>query len=655
LISGSTTFGNGSTEEGFISPFLVHRRIAMEAIETTDCLVEEHDVRHLLFEEESRRGIDPTTSARARSQVTATILMVSCLVGVFSALLSPGEVRPHADLILYLTSIGSLLSGVVVKKFGERINMSYVVPMGSVTILLFGYNISGPTDAIYGTLTMLVAVFFPRRQAAAHIGFLLLCLSASHLIDEGWRIGLAESMLASIWFVLLGAIVSSLRYVINELVARLHHQSNTDDLTGLANRFCFNEALQRELMHAEQRKTGLLLIDLDRFKEINDTLGHRYGDLLLQGVSRRLRDVIRSTDLVARLGGDEFAIVLRDVRTRDMVDRIAATTLQALSEPFYLDGTPVTIGASVGSTMAPDDGGEVSTILQTADLAMFASKERHSGSQTSVSDLSGNVVLLDELRTAIDREELHLAYQPKVDLDTGHLSGVEALVRWNHPSRTDLSPATFIPVAERTGLIKPLTDLVLRQAFRQHLQWRVTGLDVQVAVNISARSLSDPGFVNQVMRLVFEEQADPSRFVLELTESAMMADPDHAAAVLLQLRDLGFGISIDDFGTGHSSLAYLHALPATEVKIDRSFVSDLPNSESSRLIVNMAIHLARTLGHRVVAEGVETEEVLDTLRSLGCNVAQGYYFAGPLSADELVTWASHHNAATSASLNMAAW
>jgi len=386
---------------------------------------------------------------------------------------------------------------------------------------------------------------------------------------------------------------------------------------------------------------ALILMDLDRFKEINDTLGHPYGDNLLKQMGPRLQEHLRHSDTIARIGGDEFAVMLPDLQFPHQALAVAEKLNAALEEPYLLGGVTVEVGSSCGVVTTPDDGDVFDELLQHADVAMYAAKRN--GYEVvgydplmDTNDPAG-LSLLADLKMAIeDTEQLLVYYQPQADLATGQISGVEALVRWQHPVRGLLAPDSFIPFAEGTGIIRPLTWRILRTALQQNCLWAEDGLHLRVSVNISPRCLLETGFADHVVQLLSETGVPAERFELELTETAIMIDPDRALAVLLDLASRGIKLSIDDFGTGHSSLAYLKDLPVHEMKIDRSFVSGMGTDSSDGSIVRSCLELAHNLHLTVVAEGVETRQAWQHLRDLGCPTVQGYFLSRPLPASEFI-------------------
>ncbi|HET8978350.1 MAG TPA: EAL domain-containing protein [Solirubrobacteraceae bacterium] len=422
--------------------------------------------------------------------------------------------------------------------------------------------------------------------------------------------------------------------------ARSDHAARHDPLTGLPNRTACHEAIiaatEDERVHG-----AVLLMDLDRFKEVNDTLGHRYGDLLLVQVARRFEHVIGRRGHIARLGGDEFAVVGTGV-DREEAQRLAYDIAESLRTPFELDEMVVDVQASVGIALFPQHGRGVETLLQKADVAMYRAKETRRDvalyEERHDHHSPAKLALTAELRTAVGSDEIVLWYQPELDLRTREVVAVEALVRWDHPRLGVLPPSSFVRMAEATNLIKPLTQHVMEIALFQLSHWQAVGLDIAVAVNISPQVLVDQSFTDQVITALRRAGVPPHRLKLEVTESALMSDPATARTVLRQLESLGIEISIDDFGTGYSSLAYLADLPVSEVKIDRSFVSRMGAGSSGQIIVNSTIDLAHHLGLRAVAEGVEDPALLPGLEALGCDAVQGFAISHPLEAGQATRW-----------------
>jgi diguanylate cyclase (GGDEF)-like protein len=426
-----------------------------------------------------------------------------------------------------------------------------------------------------------------------------------------------------------------------------------DGLTGLPNRVLLADRVAQALRLGKRSGSplALLVIDLDRFKEVNDTLGHVRGDALLRQVAQRVRGALRASDTLARLEGDVFGVLLPETGGPG-AKMVAAKLVHALKAPCQLDGVTVVAEVSIGIVHAPTHGEDFETLLRRADVAMGQARERRAGYAIYDPDQDPHdprrLALMGELRRAIERDELVLHYQPKIDVRSGGLAGVEALVRWEHPQKGLLGPGAFVPVAEQTGLIRPLTRWVLGEALRQCRAWRVAGMDVPVAVNLAVPSLLDPSLPGEVRRLLAESGLEPSRLVLEITETSLMGDPARAGASLEELAGMGVRLAIDDFGTGYSSLAYLKRLPVDEIKIDRTFVSDMTRQPDDAAIVRATIDIARNLGLEVVAEGVETQDVWDELAALGCDLIQGFFAGRPVPAAELETWLAQWRSRTRA-------
>jgi diguanylate cyclase (GGDEF)-like protein/PAS domain S-box-containing protein len=422
------------------------------------------------------------------------------------------------------------------------------------------------------------------------------------------------------------------------------HQALHDGLTGLPNRTLLRDRLQQAILGVGREEAGLtlLMMDLDRFKDVNDTLGHHTGDELLLQVGARLRSALRASDTVARMGGDEFAVILPMARTAEVAARVADALVRALEQPFTLAGQAVSIGASIGIAVFPEHGADAKTLLRHADVAMYAAKRSGGGyavySCKHDAHHPERLTMIGELRNAIENDQLVLHYQPKVSLRTGRSDRVEALVRWQHPERGLVPPDQFIPLAEQTGLIKPLTHWVLDTAIRQCRIWRNSGMDIAVGVNLSMRNLHDPELVGLVAQLLKSYALEASALKLEVTESALMTDPQRAVDCLVRLRAIGVEVAIDDFGTGHASLSYLKQMPVGEIKIDRSFVRDMHKDKNDFMIVRSTIELAHDLGLRVIAEGVEDQATWDLLASLGCDLAQGYLMSRPVPEGDLRRW-----------------
>ncbi len=426
-----------------------------------------------------------------------------------------------------------------------------------------------------------------------------------------------------------------------ELALAHEHEATHDLLTGLPNRRLFFDDLT-SAMQRRDRDLAVALIDLDNFKAVNDRLGHGLGDLALIEAGRRIETCLGQHDIAARLGGDEFAIVLGGGADRDTCHRRMLALLRSLCEPMILDGVPVTLGASIGVAMGSGSVRNASALLHRADVSMYSVKQAGGGvrwyDHGTDHARSGRIELLGELRDALDQHHLILHYQPKIDLNTNMVHGVEALVRWQHHRLGLIPPADFITIAENTDLIGALTEYVMAAALTQCAAWRAEGLDIPVAVNVSAANLTDLTFPETVRRLLEASGLDASCLEVEITENSVFGDLDRSTQVLRALRTMGVRLSIDDFGTGFSSLAHLRDLPVQAIKVDRSFVRDMLTQAGDAIIVRSILELARSLDLETVAEGVEDLELLSTLQLHGCTLAQGFAIARPAPAQELTPW-----------------
>lgn len=435
-----------------------------------------------------------------------------------------------------------------------------------------------------------------------------------------------------------------LRSQASELEFRMRHESTHDTLTELPNRFLFLDRLGQALRRAHREKGGVavILLDLDRFKEINDTLGHHSGDRLLKQVASRLTGIVRDSDTLARLGGDEYAFLLPGPSSDRDVRSIAKKVQRALESPFEMEGLTLDVQASIGAVLSPEHGNDVDTLMQRVDVAMYAAKQEKSGFELYSPELDTycprRLTLMGELRQALASEGLELYYQPKVVRDTQTIHGAEALIRWHHPKHGLLPPDEFIPLAERSDLIKTLTRWVIKTALEQLASWHKNGMKIGMSVNVPPPSILDPDFIDMVTGLLAAADLPPDMLTIEITESLIIRDPDRVLEILSRLAGRGIRISIDDFGTGYSSLAYLKRLPASELKIDKSFVMEMLSNENDAMIVRAIIDLAHNLGLEVVAEGVETAEAFRRLGELGCDIMQGFYFCRPVPEKAFSEW-----------------
>jgi diguanylate cyclase len=416
-----------------------------------------------------------------------------------------------------------------------------------------------------------------------------------------------------------------------------------DPLTGLPNRRLFNDRLERAAA-VSSRSGGclaLLLLDIDRFKDVNDTLGHPRGDSLLVQVAERLRNTIRESDTVARLGGDEFAILLPIVDSVEAAATFAGRVKEAFVEPFDMGELVLHMDTSIGLAVLPDHADDITSLMARADIAMYSAKASggglatYAGADSGGADAASRLMLLGDLRRALDTDELFMAYQPKVDLRTGAVVGLEALLRWQHPVHGLIPPADFIPVAEQTGLMRQVTARVLGLVAAQLATWRTEGQELPVAVNLSARNLLEPDLDTAVSGVLAAHGLPASLLEFEITESAIIEDPVKATEMLRKLTDLGVSVAVDDFGIGNTSMSQLGTMPLRTIKIDRSFVTNLAHDAAGQVLVKAIVDLAHEFGLVAVAEGVEDVEVINKLKSMGCDVAQGYLWSRPVAADDI--------------------
>jgi diguanylate cyclase (GGDEF)-like protein len=459
-----------------------------------------------------------------------------------------------------------------------------------------------------------------------------------------------KRMIALLIAIGLGLLWAILYRIVAGASRRLRQQADENDrlarydqLTGLPNRTLFIEGIEDAVRRSKRRPdaVGVLLIDLDRFTEINNTLGTANGDLVLCEVARRLRDSVRDDALVARLAGDGYAVLVHGSKGDPDALSTAAVIQTSFESSIVLDDVEVRVEASIGIAVMGEHADAPNVLLARADAALAQARSHHSGIEVYSPECdhfdATRLKLLAEVSGALQRGEFVLQYQPQIELQSGRITGVEALVRWHHPEHGVLAPAEFIPLIEQTALIRPLTLTLIDQALGQLVTWRDLGIDVQMSVNLSARNLLDTQLPQRVAEILDRHRVRPDRLIVEVTESAAMADPHRAVAVLTALRATGVGVSVDDFGTGNASIEYLARLPATEIKIDRSFITDILEDPRAQAIVRSTIDLARNLGLTAVAEGIETEAVLNHLIELGCDTGQGYFISRPQPAEQLTS------------------
>ena len=434
-----------------------------------------------------------------------------------------------------------------------------------------------------------------------------------------------------------------MRLQIHSRQQELEYHALHDSLTGLANRGLLNDRLEQSIHNAQQERSSfsILTMDLDRFKEVNDTLGHAVGDRLLQQVAQRLTTLLREVDVVVRLGGDEFSVLLTTAQEKH-AEGIASKIINDFHNVFVVDNTPLYIGISIGLATYPQHGNTSQILQQRADVAMYVAKRNKMGyavydpkfDEYSIGKLS----LISDLRDAIEKDELFMEYQPVIDIKTGAIISAEALLRWNHPKRGKIYPDEIIPIAEQTGLINPITYWIIDTTAKFHKKLQENNIDIKIAINLSIYNLQDHNFVENIIDIYEKNNISASNFIMEVTENVVMNNPTQSINVLNRLDELGIEIAVDDFGTGYSSLSYLKLLPLSKLKIDKSFIMDMIESDDDAMIVRSTIDLAHNLGMQVIAEGIENKEILELLSILQCELGQGYYISRPIIDEDLEQW-----------------
>ena len=572
---------------------------------------------------------------------------------------------PALDVLLLalLVAVGSILGLRMDRSLGGVVVALVLVLVGDVVFFVRSeqgtYVDGGPTELAWlaGISSAAFAAHAARRQFPAtaaqrdersRVGWRLLALplacnvASLFVLAAGWGDALPS---AAAWLAIATVLAAIARTAVTFREVRSFHevkqQARTDELTGLANRRALLLEGERVLATATARyPAALLLLDLDGFKEVNDSLGHHAGDQLLRQIGPRLEPALGPGDLLARLGGDEFAVLVHEGGLDEAQERAERLRERVLA-PFTVEGVRLHVGVSIGVATAPVPAATVTELLRCADIAMYAAKAGREGVHVYVPDPEGGtgdrLRTMEELRTALESDELVVHLQPQVDLADGRVAGSEALVRWNHPTRGLLSPAQLLPAAEQAGLLRPLTDTVLELALTAATRWWHRR-PVPVSVNLSAANVSDLDLPSKVAAALARHGLPPQALTLELVEDTLMADPERGRAVLGELRRLGVRTSIDDYGTGYSSLAYLRHLPADELKLDRSLTADVGEDRRAAAIVEHTVALAHALGLRLVAEGVEDDATGAVLAALGCDVAQGYAIARPMPVDDFLAW-----------------
>ena len=618
--------------------------------------------------------LDAALGSMGAAAVLAVVLnpvLAAALTGSLSTATAVSVAYPMLDLLVIVTVTGMVaLRGV---RGGDRLLLLIVgLMLYAVAHVIYALQVTANTDVISSPLDAawtigitLIALYVdgvarrgpspaleagpesdtaassrrtslvvPTAATAAGLGVLLVS-SRTHI----------STLAVALAGVTLLAAAARTQLGFRQLVrmAELRRQATTDHLTGLPNRRALHLKAEVRLADPLHQHQALLMMDLNRFKEVNDSLGHDIGDQLLVQVGARLGERLRGGDLLVRLGGDEFAVLLQDA-VHDQAEEVATRLCAALNDPFDLDDNSVHSAVSIGIALFPEDGRDLATLLRKADVAMYKAKVsacgHHVYGDADDDDFNTRLRKVEELRTALTSDQLVLHYQPKVDLRTGEVHGVETLVRWNHPDRGLLYPEAFLDLVEEAGLIHALTLVVLEIALDQAVVWQAKGRALTIAVNLSASSMVDTDLPDQVAAMLAARGLPTSALQLEITEEFLMGDRDRARSVLTRLRGHGIHISVDDFGTGYSSLSYLRDLPIDELKLDRSFILPMVDDPRAAALVASTITFAHGLDLRIVAEGVENDIAYAELTRLGCDQAQGYYLCGPVPAAELDDWLS---------------
>jgi diguanylate cyclase (GGDEF)-like protein len=524
--------------------------------------------------------------------------------------------------------------------FGRNLVLVASKPLGTASLRRLSTIIAIPNlSLVLGRSTLDTSHAIPSLDGETRMSLIWEpSRKASEILIDLALFGLAASIMVAAVGVALFRMIRNSTAAILQREAKASHDARHDALSGLPNRSVFVEALTEEIEHGDAlgARSAILLLDLDKFKDVNDSFGHAAGDRVIVEFGHRVRALLRQTDVMARLGGDEFAVLQTGITSTNEVTRLAQAIIDVANRPFMMDNIAMRIGVTVGISITPDDGEDVATVLRAADTALYRAKNEgrnrfslYEHRMTEQERMRKRVD--DELRGAIERDELTLVYQPQVHADSGKIAGVEALVRWNHPTEGTISPAMFIAAAEERGLIVPLGDWVMRRACRDAARWP----GMRVGVNVSAIQFRQQSFVGSVQKMMREFNIEPGRLELELTEGVLVEDADQAEAAMMQLRAIGVKLALDDFGTGYSSLIYLRRFAFDKIKIDKSFLDSMEATGESAILVHSVVHLGRALGLEVTAEGVETEDQRRFLQAVGCHYLQGYLFSRPVPAEAI--------------------
>ena len=610
--------------------------------------------------------------ALAAYGVCIALLAIACAIGIIPA--APAVVASAGMLVSNLVVFVLIRSGLN-QRFADP-SLTWMQVVAGIAVIMYITYHSDSDRALPLMVTMLVLSFgafrFTTREFMLAAGLVLAGYAAViNLLFWHKPDSVNVYLEAFTWltmaavlpvYAVVGGRLSELRQrlrrtnsELSQALEMIQKMATHDTLTALPNRALFNETLSHAIAQAARHKRSLALffLDIDRFKNINDTLGHGIGDRVLQDAARRLTSAVRASDMVARLGGDEFVLLVEDFAAHDDLDDVAAKVLAAFAPTFQVDSHELALSVSVGVCTYPAGGEDAQQLLSSADIAMYRAKEqgrnRYCFYSEDLNDLSEERLALEAgLRHALERGEIEVFYQPKVDFQDGRVNGVEALIRWRHPEKGLLMPDRFVPLAEEIGAIIPIGYWTLRRVCERVRHWQELGISLPVAVNLSASQFHEPRLVTE-LAAILKATGVPAGFIeLEITESMVMRDTDRAVSIMESLRRMGVRISIDDFGTGHSSLGYLKRFPVDRLKVDRSFVRDLPHNGDDVAITRAVIAMAHSLKMSVVAEGVEHQEQFDLLRAEGCDEFQGYYCARPMEEADLLKFVATRQPPTSA-------
>jgi diguanylate cyclase (GGDEF)-like protein len=584
------------------------------------------------------------------------LLPIGISMGAQAVALLADEVRSRRDWTRLLFNVSQYSTALL----ASRVTYAWLAdqPVFSLVPWHFTSATIGPAlvssvafFVINNTLTDIAVALKLRRSITRHT----VADISAQIPTSGVLVGLApvlaQGVQWSVWTLPLMLLPLAAVHRSARLAFEREHDALHDSLTGLPNRSLFNTRLVRACGDLDRRPAAVLLLDLDHFKEINDTLGHHVGDLVIVEVARRLRAALREADIVARLGGDEFAVLAPNVSTQDEAIELAGRLTGTLTSSFVIDGVRLDVQTSIGYALAPVDGTEATQLMRRADVALYRAKETRGSSiaydETRDEHSLAKLTLLAELRHGLETGDVHLLYQPKVSCRTGGIVGVEALVRWQHPERGLLGPSEFVGIAENTGLIDAMTLVLLESSCAQLAAWHADGWMLELALNLSPRTLLNPQLVSVVGETLMRHGISPRWLTLEVTETTIMSDVERSIGVIAGLRRMGVRVSIDDFGTGYSSLAYLKALEVDEIKVDKGFLHGITTVDDA-VIARSTVDLGHALGLTVVAEGVETQEQFDVVLALGCDVLQGFFISPPISSASLLTWLRTADATTQA-------